>query len=97
MAIPTASLVVVILYFSPVLSVFHLGLSWPDTACLLGFMVCSGSFVSCGENHPYLKSGWDLDPKKPGWIMPFQGDETHPYFHKSQRVGCRVYSSATPP
>ena len=30
-------------------------------------MACCGSFLCCcGENHPYPKSGLDLDPDKPG-------------------------------
>ena len=37
---PTASLVVVILYISPVLSVCQYGLSGPATACLLEFKAC---------------------------------------------------------
>ena len=33
---------------------------------------------SCGENHPYPKSGQDLDPDKPGSTTSCRGDETNP-------------------
>ena len=68
MAIPTASLVMVIQYISPVLSV--------STACqnmiwlvYYGFRACPGSFQFCPA-----QKGEPLDPDKPGCIKSCETD-----------------------
>ena len=62
-------------------AVCQYGLSGLATACLLGFMACHSSFLFCrGENHPNPKSGWNIDPDKPGCTMSCQGDLTDPIF-----------------
>ena len=54
-----------------VLLVCQYGLSGLDTACLLGFTACPGSFPSChGENHPDPKSGREVHLDKPGLLCP---------------------------
>ena len=40
-------------------------------------MACPGSFPS---SHADPKSGWDLDPNKPGYTTSCQGYETDPNF-----------------
>ena len=44
-------------------------------------MACPGRVPSSwGENYPNPKSGWDLDPDKPGCNMSCWGDENEPTF-----------------
>ena len=65
----------------PVLSVCLEGLLMLNTARLLGYMACPGSFLSGhGQNHPNPKSGQDLDSDKPRCTMSCRGDETDPKF-----------------
>ena len=95
MAIPIASLVVVIMYISPVF-VCQYGLLGLDTAYLLGFRACPGSFLSSpiqniqtprhvGKSctkHPDPKAGRPLDPDKPGCITSCWGGETDPDYSR---------------
>ena len=104
MAIPTASLVMEILYVSLVLSVCQQGLSGPATACLLRFQGLTWQFLdwSCTK-YPDPKAGRPLDQDKPVCITSYQGGKPTQIFPSlfcgflslnpdfcSQPQGCRV-------
>ena len=72
MAILTATLVVIILYTSPVLSVCHWGLSWPVIACLL---CLSGA---CPRAFKFSLTGNSPTPSQVRMLIQTSRDVLHP-------------------